>query len=97
MGVKHQVNIQIEEARKKEIVKSSQEIKVQLPRAIFDSLNSSLEDLSDYFIASETEVGSEKIEIEKLKKEKCPRCWMYTELTSSGLCERCAKVVKVAS
>ena len=97
MDVKHQVNVQIEEARKKETVKSSQEIKVQLPQAIFDNLDSSLEDLSDYFIASETEVGSEKIEIEKLKQEKCPRCWMYTELTSSGLCERCTKVVKVAS
>ena len=92
LELKYQVNVKVEEMRKKQVLGSTTEAIITLPEGI--DLPSSKEDLARYFIASEVTIAGEKLLVEKSNQPRCPRCWLHKPLQPSGLCSRCHEVVQ---
>jgi len=92
--LKDRVNGYLEEARTKQIIKSSLEATVYLPESELSECSVSPEELDFYLVVSEIKASHESdIHIAKSEKQKCPRCWIYRDLTEKGLCPRCSRVV----
>ena len=92
--IKQEANIAIEEKRSRKEIGSSleAEIKLTVNQKKFEILNNL--DLAEYFITSKAEkVLSEnnkiKIEVDKAKGNKCPRCWKILEKN----CDRCSDLI----
>lgn len=85
----------METLRKEEVIGSSSECEVLLPKKDFEEVSFfTPEQIAYYFIVSKVaQSESNDVEVKKSSLEKCPRCWLYRELNSDGLCERCADIV----
>ena len=94
LKIKQEANIAIEAKRSSKEIGSSleAEVKLSVDKNKFDLLENL--DLSEYLITSKAEkVLSEdkemKIEVNKAKGNKCPRCWKILEQS----CDRCASLI----
>ncbi|MDH5719537.1 MAG: isoleucine--tRNA ligase [Spirochaetia bacterium] len=94
-ALKEEVNIKLEQARKDQIIGSSIEASVIVPREKAERLNEKLVSLLDFFlVVSEVTIEDVKeIVVKSSSKEKCPRCWLRKDLTESGVCGRCNDVL----
>ena len=91
--IKQEANIAIEEKRSSKEIGSSLEadIKIFVNKKNYELLKNL--DLAEYFITSKAEkILSEeveiKIEVNKAKGNKCPRCWKILEQS----CSRCSQI-----
>ena len=92
--IKQEANISIEAKRSSKEIGSSleAEVKLSVNQNIFDLLKNI--DLAEYLITSKAEkVLSEdkemKIQVNKAKGNKCPRCWKILEQS----CDRCSSLI----
>jgi len=103
--IRDEVNINLEELRKKGVVGSSLEIEVELKvftEEYKDVVKKFEHMLSSVFIVSSVKVvyleGKEKkfeVKVHKFDGVKCPRCWVYYKnLTDKGICEKCVHALK---
>ena len=100
LELRDEVTKALEEKRNEKVINKSQEafVYVTAPQdalELFTRQDSSF--YEELFIVSgiEFNAGSElKVDIQPSSLEKCPRCWNFRELTTSGVhagvCERCA-------
>ena len=93
-SIKQEANIAIEAKRSSKEIGSSleAEVKLSVNQNIFDLLKNI--DLAEYLITSKAEkVLSEdkemKIQVNKAKGNKCPRCWKILEQS----CDRCSSLI----
>jgi len=88
--LKDEVNIALESARSSQQIKASLEASVRLPAERISGLPFSADELAFYLVVSEVAAGDEEaVTAQKSSKEKCPRCWIYRDLTNKGICPRC--------
>ena len=83
----------MEKKRQEKIIGSSLEASV----LIETNRKLTLADISSVLIVSHIELKSAKTEsviVERAEGEKCLRCWKFDDLSTEGLCKRCADVVK---
>ncbi len=86
---------QIECMRKEQIIGSSlqTQVKVSLPKVLFQQMKNTSDELREFLIVSQVEIlsGQErKVEVQKIKGEKCERCWNYSEkLNLQKICLKC--------
>jgi len=92
--IKQEANIAIEAKRSSKEIGSSleAEVKLSVDQNKFDLLKNL--DLAEYLITSKAEkVLSEdkemKIQVNKAKGNKCPRCWKILEQS----CDRCSSLI----
>ena len=92
--IKQEANIAIEAKRASKEIGSSleAEVKLSVSKNKFDLLNNL--DLAEYLITSKaekvlTQDDEMKIEVNKAKGNKCPRCWKILEQN----CVRCSKLI----
>ena len=92
--IKQEVNIAIEAKRSSKEIGSSleTEVKLSVNKNIFDLLKNL--DLAEYLITSKaekvlTQDEEMKIEVNKAKGSKCPRCWKILEQN----CTRCSNLI----
>ncbi|MDH5718271.1 MAG: isoleucine--tRNA ligase [Spirochaetia bacterium] len=92
--LKESVNIKLEDARKSQKIGSSVDAVVVIPNEKLKNISNEVkESLDFYLVVSEARFEDvSEIQIEKSAKEKCPRCWLYRDLTPKGVCERCQDV-----
>jgi len=91
--LKDEVNLKLEEARGKQLIKASLEAVVAIPSEKIEKTSFSGSELAFYLVVSEVKPaeGGEII-VEKSSHPKCPRCWIFQPLEPSGLCKRCDSV-----
>jgi len=104
--VRSRVYEKLEEIRKKKIIGSSLEARVELgiPPEIYSTIKEVEKDLPMIFIISQLKIyPSEEweIKVEKAKGKKCARCWMWSEEVGKNtqfpeLCKRCVGFMKEA-
>ncbi len=112
-SVRHKVSKALEESRAAKQIGSSLEAKVVIngPKEIIETLEQA-EDIEDFFIVSEVglahsnpkeesesrDMDAVEVSIQKVKGEKCPRCWKYADKLEDvkgyePACPRCSSVV----
>ncbi|MEN3013019.1 MAG: isoleucine--tRNA ligase [Endomicrobiia bacterium] len=106
LELKEEVNLKIENLRKKEIIGNSLEAEVLLKinsESEYKKIVEKYKDkLASLFIVSSVVVEfysdlSEGfvVEVSKYDGIKCPRCWVYYKtLTDKGVCEKCKEALK---
>lgn len=104
--IKENLNIRLEELRKKDIIGSSLEaeavIKVNPQAKYAKLLEKYFNKLSSMFIVSsvmieyDSSISNEfNIEVKKYEGVKCPRCWIYYKsLTEKGVCLKCKEALE---
>ncbi|MBX3723390.1 MAG: isoleucine--tRNA ligase [Turneriella sp.] len=85
--IRDEVNTAAEPMRKAGEVGSNTEVEVEIPQAVEE--RTALRFLG----VSSLKTGAAGLKVRKSEKSKCPRCWLYRDLTGKGLCERCSAVV----
>ncbi|MCS7227601.1 MAG: class I tRNA ligase family protein, partial [Endomicrobia bacterium] len=105
LELRDEVNIKLEELRKKDVIGSSLETEVKISvynKEIKDVIEKFEHLLSSILIVSSVNVEYKndnlqqqyEIEVKKVDWEKCPRCWIYyKQLTEYGVCEKCKEAL----
>ncbi len=100
LEVREMVTKALEEARVKKTIGHSldAEVFLQLPPEDYELFKGwGEENLSYYFIVSKVHIekGDEvSVRVDKVKGEKCLRCWRYGDVDENGLCKRCFSILK---
>jgi len=103
MGAKEKFQEAIDKLKKEKIIKSTLELDIYTDSR--DLLSLPKTEIADWFIVSNCveksqdalvsfEINGAVFEAYKASKEKCPRCWKFTSLSSECLCTRCEDAVK---
>lgn len=104
LEVRDQVNKALEEARKGKLIGHSLDalVRIRGPKEVVELLRRYGEELREILIVSQVELeessGALRVEVEKARGGKCPRCWVYDEGIGAveahpDLCPRCAHVL----
>ncbi len=105
LGIKDEVNVQLEKLRKDDVIGGSLEAEVELK--VYDEKYKGVVKKFEKILASIFIVSSVKVEylekdeksfvvdVHKFNGVKCPRCWVYfKKLTDYGVCEKCVDALK---
>ncbi|MBN8220640.1 MAG: isoleucine--tRNA ligase [Spirochaetes bacterium] len=85
--IRDEVNTAAEPMRKAGEVGSNTEVEVEILQAVEEGT------ALRFLGVSSLKAGAAGLKVRKSEKSKCPRCWLYRDLTGKGLCERCSAVV----
>ena len=103
MGAKEKFQEAIDKLKKEKIIKSTLELDIYTDSK--DLLILPKTEIADWFIVSNCieksqnpllrfELNGAVFEAYKASKQKCPRCWKFTSVSSECLCTRCEVAVK---
>ena len=103
MGAKEKFQEAIDKLKKEKIIKSTLELDIYTNSK--DLLVLPKTEIADWFIVSNCieksqnpllrfELDGAIFEAYKASKQKCPRCWKFTSVSSECLCIRCEDAVK---